>query len=182
MFNATTMCHLEEKLTIQSYPPVKSMWPFFSVLAWLCVYMKPLYSLFSRLPMNSNESKLLLQLASECVRFILVPMLSSYMFSKQQMIHIEYPKVEEPISYPLENTNETISLDTIDKSILHTLSRNPTGSTARMILQKLRPLYPELERVDILTRMEYLVLKKRVTNITGSVSSPMWSLVKIKTY
>jgi len=181
MFNATTMCHLEEKLAVEPYS-MKRFWSYFSIMGWLFIYANPLYNLFNHPFTDTTEAKFILQIICEIIRFLVVPMLTSYLYSKKQVIRIEYPTAEEPISYPLEHSNETISLDTIDKSILHTLSRNPTGSTARMILQKLRPLYPELERVDILTRMEYLVLKKRVTNVTGSVSSPMWSLVKIKTY
>jgi len=147
-----------------------------TITAWLFVYARPIFSLYNRWTLNVNDMRLLMQLALDLARFILLPMLYAYLWrpvAAAPQITIQVPCTDR-------ETMTSDELDAIDKSILLSLTRNPSGCTARMIHQRIGPMYPELERDDIVKRLETLTTANRAAILPSNLSSLMWVSIKVK--
>lgn len=182
MFNDTTMCGIEEDLQVVPYAPKIMMNS--ALFAWFIIYMHPLWKLYKNSSLNPNDSRLLLQFIFECSRNLLLPLLYAYIwhpFTEVQRAHIDSPPF---INH--KNTDDmcpvTDDIDMIDKSILHTLSRNPAGCTPRMIHQRIGPMYPELEREDIIKRLDILTANKRASILPSKLTSHIWIPIKVKSH
>jgi len=176
MFNASTMCHIEEDMQVERYNMKTPLTWAATIMAWLFVYARPIFSIYNRWALNVNDVRLLTQLALDLARFILLPMLYAYLWrpvTAAPHITIQAPCVDR-------ETMTSDDLDSIDKSILLSLSRNPSGCTARMIQQRIGPMYPELERDDIVKRLEHLTSANRAAIMSSNLSSLMWVSIKVK--
>ena len=180
MFNDTTMCLLEEDLQVVPYNPKITMNSF--LFAWFISYIYPLWKLYKNSSVNPNDASLILQFMRECLRYILLPLLYAYIwhpFTEVKHMHTT------PIPFiNHKSTNDQCpsvdEIDSIDKSILHILSRNPAGCTPRMIQQRICPMYPELEREDIIKRLDILTANKRASILPSKLTSHIWIPNKVK--
>lgn len=168
MFNASSMCNLEKNLQVQTYTASMRA----SILAWVFFYTRPIYKLYTHGNLSPYDLSVITQLLFEVARFILLPMFYAYLWRPTPRITIQVACTDRETM--------TDDLDTIDKSILHTLSRNPSGCTARMIHQRIGPMYPELERSDITERLDALTTLNRAAVIPTNLSSMMWVPIKVK--
>ena len=169
------MCGLQEMHIDRFNPKTPLSWAT-TILAWFVVYAQPLYKLYDRVMMTPHDMRLVLQLLFELTRFILLPMFYAYIWRVQPaptQITIQAPCVDR-------ETMTSDDLDAIDKSILLSLSRNPSGCTARMIHQRIGPMYPELEKEDIAKRLEVLTGHNRAAILPTNLSSVMWIPIKVK--
>lgn len=175
MFNASTMCHVEEDMQVERYIKTPLSWVA-TISAWLFVYARPIFNIYNRSTLNVHDVRLLAQLALDLARFIFLPMLYAYLWrpvTPTPHITIQVPSTDR-------ETMTADDLDAIDKSILHSLSRNPSGCTARMILQRIESMYPELERDDVVKRLETLTASGRAAILPTTLSSIMWIPIKVK--
>ena len=145
-----------------------------SILAWIAFYFQPIYKLYTRGNLTPYDLRVIMQLLFEVTRFILLPMFYAYLWRPTPQITIQVASTDRETM--------TEDLDAIDKSILHTLSRNPSGCTARMIHQRIGPMYPELERSDITERLDTLTTLNRAAIIPTNLSSMMWVPIKVKAH
>ena len=176
MFNETTMCGLEEEMQIERYNFKTPLSWATTILAWFVVYAQPLYKLYQRVMLSPNDMRLVFKLLFDITRFVLLPMLYAYMWrpvTAAPQITIQAPCMDR-------ETMTSDDLDTIDKSILLSLSRNPSGCTARMIHQRIGPMYPELEKEDVAKRLEALTAMNRAAILPTNLSSVMWIPIKVK--
>ena len=172
MFNNTTMCGME----VERYTPKTPLSWAAAIASWFFVYAQPLYKLYQRVILTPNDMRLVFQLLFDITRFVLLPMFYAYMWrpvTAAPQITIQAPCVDR-------ETMTSDDLDTIDKSILLSLSRNPSGCTARMIHQRIGPMYPELEKEDIAKRLESLTAMNRAAILPTNLSSVMWIPIKVK--
>jgi len=176
MFNETTMCGLEEEMRLDRYNFKTPLSWAATITAWLFVYAQPLYNLYQRVMLSPNDMRLVFKLLFDITRFVLLPMLYAYIWrATPAPTHIT---IQAPCTDRETMTSD--DLDTIDKSILLSLSRNPSGCTARMIHQRIGPMYPELEKEDIAKRLESLTSINRAAILPTNLSSVMWIPIKVK--
>jgi hypothetical protein len=172
------MCHIEEDMQVEPYNFKTPLTWAATIFAWLFVYARPIFNLYNNFAINVNDIRLLTQLGMDLARFILLPMLYAYLWrpvTPPPKITIEVPCIDR-------ETMTTDELDAIDKSILLSLGRNPSGCTARMIHQRIGPMYPELERDDIVKRLETLTAANRAAILPSNLSSLMWVSIKVKAH
>jgi hypothetical protein len=170
------MCHIEEDMQVERYKFKTPLTWAATIMAWLFVYARPILNLYNRSSLNVNDMRLIAQLSFELARFILLPMLYAYLWrpvTPAPQITIQVPCTDR-------ETMTSDELDAIDKSILLSLGRNPSGCTARMIHQRIGPMYPELERDDIVKRLEVLTAANRAAILPSNLSSLMWVSIKVK--
>ena len=173
MFNASTMCYAED-LQYAPYFKIPLTWAA-TISTWFFIYARPIFNIYNSKP-TMNDMRLLAQLGIDLARFIFLPMLYAYLWRPVTPI----PKI--PIQAPCTDRETMTSdeYDPIDKSILLSLTRNPSGCTARMIHQRIGPMYPELERNDVIKRLEQLTANNRAAILPSNLTSLMWISVKVK--
>jgi hypothetical protein len=149
------------------------------VLTFFLYFLQPLWNIYHGISMNPENLTRMLQFLLELARSILLPMFYAYIWRPITPV----PKIIVTATLPepvVVNSND--ELDGIDKSILHTLSRNPSGCTAHMIHQRIGPMYPELEKEDIVKRINILTGLNRASILTTSLSSQVWVPIKVKAH
>jgi hypothetical protein len=176
MFNASTMCHTEEDMQLEPYFKSPLTWVA-TISAWFFIYARPIFNIYNSKP-NMNDMRLLAQLAMDLARFIFLPMLYAYLWRPVTPV----PKITIQAPSTDRETMTGDEYDPIDKSILLSLARNPSGCTARMIHQRIGPMYPELERNDVVKRLEQLTANNRAAILPSNLTSLMWISVKVKSH
>ena len=174
MYN-TSMCYVAEGMQVRLFEFKKPLSWVTTLIAWAMVYAQPLYRLYQRLSLSPHDVRIVTQLLFEVMRFILLPLFYAYIWRPVNKPHIT---VQVPSTDRETMTSD--DLDVIDKSILHSLLRNPSGCTTRMIHQRIGPMYPELERKDIDKRLEALTANNRAAILPTTLSSIMWIPIKVK--
>lgn len=149
------------------------------IITFFLYFLQPIWNLSNGISIHPENTARMLHILVELTRSILLPMFYAYIWRPITPT----PKIIVTATMPeTVAVNSNDELDGIDKSILHTLSRNPSGCTAHMIHQRIGPMYPELEKEDIVKRINLLTGLNRASILKTSLSSQVWVPIKVKAH
>lgn len=100
------------------------------------------------------------------VRYILVPLFFSYIFSRGS---------EELNVRVYINGEEAVQQEPLTADIIDELSAHPEGMTAKALLRALRENWPELTRHSLRARLTILYDEGTVYNFIGRTDSLLWA-------